>query len=324
MGLLGLILMIGVASVSASAVYHSTFAFVTYDNGMNGLWASDHFQSQITIEELGDNMYRVSRVDGGWFETLGSASPGGDGSTFAAPGITGAISGGQVVIISSGTLIEPVPANPAAIDFRTLPSPRLYFSPYFGSYRIVEYESWGWEFETCDGRRWTDNDATESEYSAVGPNDAMGDIAGEPAVCESEPAANIWVPGVTDLFHYRFTNSEFFGAPLEIFWVDPLGNRFQVSGANTFVSEYGDVSLNIPPQAFPANPGYGTYNTSNPAQSEIAVWGRFIAVVYGVTVQDVVVAANDSFGQAVSYTIGVDDTNQDPRPSDDGYWAWPE
>ncbi len=169
-----------------AACQNAVMDLITYDNGMQGLWAVDHFHRSIVICDLGGGSYSFEFTDSGWFETIGGPSPGGSGNV--DPGVTGSVTGGSQLTIQ-GVLKDPMPTY-IVHDFRN-DSPRDYFGPFFDSITSRTYNDWGWEFTTCDGRRWTDNDATETLYSQIGPNDQMGDITGSEADCPTPPAPSV-------------------------------------------------------------------------------------------------------------------------------------
>ncbi len=169
------------------------YDFITLDNGMpQDKWAVDSFHSKVTVESLGGNNYRLTFDDSGsTFVTLAAKSPGGDGTTFVAAGINGAITGGEVVVVN-GVLKNPLPSHIGTLDFRNDHTPNKYFLPFFDSIASVQYVSWGWKYSTCGNGTWTDNDTTETLYGSVGPNATMGDIKGSPAACQNQAAAPQW------------------------------------------------------------------------------------------------------------------------------------
>lgn len=199
-----LALLIPTAAFAGSEVFVGTYTYdwTTYDNGMEGLWATDFFHSQVSIWDLGDDYYRVVFVDGGTFETLDANSPGGNGHVDA--GITGNVYGG-VSIIVAGDLEEEIPSHIGPIDYRSGGGWSNYLSPFFDDFQIVEWESWGWSFVSCGNGTWVDNEETEAIYNSEGPNPVMGDVVGERVACETstqEPVVkNLWAyvnPGATD------------------------------------------------------------------------------------------------------------------------------
>lgn len=128
------------------------------------------------------------------------------------------------------------------------------------------------------------------------------------------PPAPVWASSGVELMPLVFTNSEHFGKALQIFWVTPEGEAHLVHSGN--VGEFGDVSLVVPAGNYPANPGYGQFQTDDPDNPVISVWGRFVAIVGGVTVQDIVVAECAGLAcEPRSYLVGGDEVNQSPRPS---------
>jgi hypothetical protein len=178
------------------------YIWTTYDNGMGGLWATDFFNSQVSIWKLGFGLYRVVFVDGGTFETLDADSPG-DPSLPVAAGITGNISGG-VSIIVSGFLRHGLPSMVGPMDFRSGGGWTNYLSPFFWFPRVLEWEQWGWSHNSCGNGTWVDNEETEEAYAEEGPNALMGNISGDPVPCAA-PAnpvvLNLWGyinPGATD------------------------------------------------------------------------------------------------------------------------------
>jgi len=75
---------------TAKKIGSYSYNFITTDNGMNGLWATDNFESTVTITPDGKGCYNVVRADGGTFVVLpGTRSPGGNGTTLVGDGTTG-------------------------------------------------------------------------------------------------------------------------------------------------------------------------------------------------------------------------------------------
>lgn len=170
-----------------------TYDWITYDNGMGGIWATDFFHSQVSIWDLGDGYYDVVFVDGGSFVTLDGYTPGDEELPLVA-GIGGAISGG-VHIVVRGDLEESIPSHVGPIDYRGGGGWSNYLSPFFDDFRIVEWLDWGWAFASCGNGTWVDNEQTEAAYASDGPNDLMGNISGDPVPCEgpAEPVVrNLW------------------------------------------------------------------------------------------------------------------------------------
>ncbi len=177
---------LGFSSVPVNASGISVnYRYTTYDNGMKGLWAVDHFVSQVTIESLGGEIYRVAvpASAGSYFETLAAKSPGGDGSTKVAAGVRGSITGGMVLLVR-GVIKNPLPKS-VTIDFRGVTKPN-YLSPFFDSIASKTYLSWGWTFASCGNGTWVDTPETERAYSSSGPNALMGDVKGEIADCQKQ------------------------------------------------------------------------------------------------------------------------------------------
>ena len=129
------------------------------------------------------------------------------------------------------------------------------------------------------------------------------------------PVVEPWVPGGREIFSHQYP--AFAGLQVEIYWVAPDGTQFIVREYT--IGEYGDISLIVGPTDFSADENYGEYLTES--GETIAVWGRFIAVVNGVTITDVVVEAGNPV--AVSYILGADEVNGFQRPSSDWEWAAP-
>ncbi len=174
-----------VRPASANGTLVADYHFLTYDNGMpQELWATDDFRSKLYVEPQGGSLYKVTFVDGGTFETLSAKSPGGDGSTTVAAGVKGSISGGEVLMVD-GILRDPFPTN-VSRDFRGASRPVNYLEPFFSSITSKTYLSWGWTYASCGNGTWVDNDATETLYGSIGPNDLMGDITGSPAACQNQ------------------------------------------------------------------------------------------------------------------------------------------
>lgn len=177
----------GASSVKAESTSY-TYDFITYDNGMHGLWATDYFHSTVTITPSGGDCYDVVRTDGGTFEVLpGASSPGGDGDTKVGDGTKGTISGGLSMNIC-GALID----NPdlTTEDLRGYVNPTdfyagKYFHRFFSDVTNETWKDWEWTFSTCGNGTWIDNDDTETLYGTVGPNGVMGDIKGAYISCQT-------------------------------------------------------------------------------------------------------------------------------------------
>ncbi len=156
-----------------------TYDFVTFDNGMQGLWATDTFHNTLTITKIGENEYQIVSTDTGTFEVLsGAKSPGGVGGTLVGDGTKGTITGGETVIIK-GELKDDLSSHIGPIDWRGHERPIPYYEPFFVSIESKEYESWGWTYKTCNNGTWVDTAETEASY----PSAAMGDITGEYVPC---------------------------------------------------------------------------------------------------------------------------------------------
>jgi hypothetical protein len=126
----------------------------------------------------------------------------------------------------------------------------------------------------------------------------------------------------SEIMPYVVTNPALFGAPLEIFWLGPDGDRVRVWDGE--VSAFGDISYVLSAGRYPANDGYGLYQTTGDNPTEFGVWGRFVAVVNGTDVQDVVVAACASSAcEPTSYIVGADIVNQALRAPGEWRWAVP-
>jgi hypothetical protein len=125
----------------------------------------------------------------------------------------------------------------------------------------------------------------------------------------------------SEIMPYVVTNPALFGAPLSIYWQAPSGERVLLwSGV---VSEFGDISYVLSPGRYAANEGYGMYQTTSDNPTAFSVWGRFVAVVNGTDVQDVVVAACSSTCEPTSYIVGADLVNQALRSPAEWRWAVP-
>lgn len=172
-------------SVKADATYTYDYDFITTDNGMNGIWATDYFSSTVTITPTDEGCFNVVRDDSGTFKVIdGSKSPGGDGSTLVGDGTEGEISGGITMKICGILITTPEP-NTVPEDLRTGSYESYadkYFHRFFSDIRSERTLEWGWTFTTCFNGTWTDNDQTETEF-ATNP-DAMGDITGEYVACQ--------------------------------------------------------------------------------------------------------------------------------------------
>lgn len=158
------------------------YNFKTLDNGMNGLWATDYFQSRITITPTTGNCYNVVRDDGGTFQVIDNAkSPGGDGSTPVGNGTKGNIEGGAALTIC-GTIINSPDLSDDDMTTGTYANYAVkYFHRFFSSVSSYDITDWGWTFSTCFNGTWTDNNETETAF-ASDPN-AMGDIKGAYIPC---------------------------------------------------------------------------------------------------------------------------------------------
>lgn len=195
LGALALIVMMIVAfagtPVTADACYHPSMDLTTYDNGLQGVWAVDHFHRAFEICDNGNGTFNVSFVDTGWFETLDAGSPGDSGHVDAGvKGNLGVGSGASLTI--TGVLADPLP-NSVVHDFRN-DSPRNYFGAFFSTITHTTYNTWQWKFETCGNGTWVDNATNESNPSAA------NDITGSPAACQNlapaAPTVNLpWNPG---------------------------------------------------------------------------------------------------------------------------------
>ena len=175
------------SSAKAITSIVSTYDFITTDNGMQGLWATDYFHSTVTITpEEKEGCYQVVREDGGTFESLPDAkSPGGAEGTLIGNGTTGTISGGITEIIC-GVLRETPLSNDTPEDLRNgeySSYEQKYFHRYFSEIASGNITSWGWTFTTCNNGTWVDNERTEALYNSDGPNPTMGDIKGDFIPC---------------------------------------------------------------------------------------------------------------------------------------------
>lgn len=140
---------------------------------------------------------------------------------------------------------------------------------------------------------------------------------------EVEPVVEmpVWQAGAQEVFPLVM-NPESAGKAVQIYWVDPVGDAYLIG--ESVVSDFGDISFVVDPKDHTANADYGLFVTDNPADGEIAVWARFVAVVDGTVVQDVLVSANDGTDVSLSYLLGADTVNQTPRASTLTFWAWAE
>lgn len=173
------------------------YDFKTYDNSMwQEKWAIDNFKSHIKFTPIEtDNeasCYEYERTDGGTFETLGTKSPGGDGTTTAAAGITGTITGSLKGQICGDFKDGITNASPEDLTVGTYNGyADKYFHHFFDNISGFTITDWGWVFASCGNGTWTDNEATETAWAT--DKTAMGDIKGEPAACQNPtpaPTAN--------------------------------------------------------------------------------------------------------------------------------------
>ncbi len=177
---------VGAGAAKAIPVTYN-YSFDTFDNGMNGLWAKDHFKSTVTITPIGGSCYEVVRVDGGTFEGIdGAPSPGGDGTTFVGAGTVGTVSGGITMNICGTLNPSPDTSFEDLTIGGTYPSyAHKYFHRFFSSITSSTWGDWGWTFSTCANGVWKDNNDTETLYGTVGPNGEMGDIKGIYVDCQA-------------------------------------------------------------------------------------------------------------------------------------------
>ncbi len=177
------------APVKAITPITTTYDFITTDNGMQGLWATDYFHSTLVITGVDEGVWEVVRTDTGTFTSLpGAGSPGGEGGTLIGDGTTGTISGGITVRIYADGLNEWAPQD-GPEDLRNAEGNyfQRYFDRFFNGIESGTIESWGWTYTTCNNGAWVDNNETESIYNEDGPNEEMGDITGEYVPCRQEP-----------------------------------------------------------------------------------------------------------------------------------------
>lgn len=169
---------VGVANKIGTYSYN----FITIDNGMNGKWATDYFDSLVTITPDGKGCYDVVRKDGGTFEVLpGAISPGGNGTTLVGDGTKGTVSGGITLNICGTTNPSPKLPNPDDLSNVSAGYAEKYFGKFFTNINSFTYGNWEWIFKTCFNGTWTDNAVTEADY--VPGNNAMGDITGTYIPC---------------------------------------------------------------------------------------------------------------------------------------------
>ena len=127
-------------------------------------------------------------------------------------------------------------------------------------------------------------------------------------------------PQSVESMPFTATDPAWFGAPVAIYWQWPDGSRDLL--AESSVSLFGDISFVLSPGSHPANAGYGIWQTTDPAQPEVAVWGRLVAVVNGLDAQDVIIAAcEDTACAPRSYIVAADLAHQALRPSSVWHWA---
>jgi len=202
-----------VSSVSGLSVVVG-YSFKTMDNGMQGIWAVDHFHSLLTLTQTGPDCYNYIRVDAGTFETIGGGSPGGEPGDTVAAGIPGTVSGGI-----SGTICGTLNINvPAGEEDLTVGSYASYEAKYFHNFFDVgtiygfTITDWGWTFVTCGNGTWTDNEVTEADWQT--DKTAMGDIVGEYVPCAIAPVPAVCTPvGAVVQPHTILTEGMF-----NIFW----------------------------------------------------------------------------------------------------------
>lgn len=174
---------------ASTPLVSSVYDFITTDNGMQGLWATDYFHSTVTItfsNNEREGCYDVVRTDGGTFTSLdGAKSPGGAEGTLIGNGTTGTVSGGITMTICGSLRPSPLPNDtPEDLRDREFASySEKYFHRYFSEIISESWGNWGWTFTTCNNGTWTDNDRTETAYNQDGPNEIMGDIKGDFVPC---------------------------------------------------------------------------------------------------------------------------------------------